>query len=741
MLRLLLLIGALIPGVVQAQPRAPNIPPLPQDERFVPRGGLSVTLRITPERIAVDEVPTFTVTIRNTSGRRMRLNPAITSNIRIFDNAGAFVAPSMNALADYGLRLVRAADLIALEPGATHEVPVYAQHHHPDDFGRVGMYSNPSSMRPTPTGLSLRPGQYTVRFSYHSLQNYGSRYAEPMPADLWEGTIETSPTPLTVLALDRSRIDRLNAEIDGPGPALDAARLSSVARARETIDAWLRRFSRSRDDRASVATTIVGIGDPDGMRRLLDVAMALPDNERETLIMQSGPKPGLEAPECTGLPWLFLSARASRLRDASSLDTQWREVSARCPGLLTGLRASVQQPLNTARNDWGNEANARANVLDVLGRLGDKSDLPFLLTIARGERPSGQPPNVNRDFETVRGGALRALASLGGEEAAQAILERLRVTASDPFSTRDAIELAGRLPLPEATPVLIDLLPMDGPPMAFAVMRALELRGGPGVASALQAQLTHPQAMNRQYAAGVLRRTGVVVSLPLMRDAARDSDPWVRNVALYHLAERGESSDMPLFVENITTRVAQDSAIQGIEKLGTVETFPALRAMLDGAPQESNRWLMNALQRLTFAPIWRSASEWDMWWATHATQTRADWAREILASNEAQNFSPNALQYLSRSRQLAPETLERALAGGDLNLRLAAARIVGESDPQRAALLLVREFGNRSIYACQRAIAELNALTTRSDSVDCTSLVDRETSRKQWTAHAATLRP
>jgi len=150
---------------------------------------------------------------------------------------------------------------------------------------------------------------------------------------------------------------------------------------------------------------------------------------------------------------------------------------------------------------------------------------------------------------------------------------------------------------------------------------------------------------------------------------------------------------------------------------------------------------MSALQQLTFAPIWRDASEWDTWLARHSTLTRADWAREALASNATAAFSTNALEYLARSGQLSSQILERAVTSGDANLRLTAARIVGESDPRRAVLLMVRELENRSLYACQRAMKELNTLAVSSDQVDCTSLVERESARKRWIARAQTLRP
>lgn len=552
-----------------------------------------------------------------------------------------------------------------------------------------------------------------------------------MPADLWEGTIETSPAPFTVLPLEQARIDQLIAEIDGPGPAVEAAAFSPLAGAggKATLDAWLRRFIRARDGRATVVSTIVAIGDRDGITHLLDLAMGLPDNERQALIMQSGPKPGFEAPDCTGVPWLLEWAGATNSQAIDSVQQAARAAATRCPSLLTGLRASVQGPM------------ARASMLELLGRVGDRRDLPLLLSIATTPRPDAVQGYARRDFEAVRGGALRGLASLGGEEAAEAILERLRATASDTFATRDAVDLAGRLPLPEATPALIDLLPTKDPALSHAAMRALEQRGGRTVVPVLEAQLADPQPVIRQNAAGFVRRSGAAVSLPLMREVARDGDPWVRSTALFQLAARGDSSDVPLFVGNVTTRIAQEPAIQGIERHGTAETFAQLRTMLDGASQESRRWVTSALQRLTFAPIWQSASEWDMWWASHSRSTRADWAREALASSDTTSFSTNALLYLAKTGQLSPQTLEGAVAGRGFNMRLTAAQIIGESDPRRGVLLMVREFENRSIYACQRAMKELNTLAVSSDQLDCTSLVERESARKRWTARAETLRP
>jgi hypothetical protein len=53
MLRATLLIGLVIPTLAYAQSRASKVP---QQERVVPRGRLSVTLRFRPDRIQIDQM-------------------------------------------------------------------------------------------------------------------------------------------------------------------------------------------------------------------------------------------------------------------------------------------------------------------------------------------------------------------------------------------------------------------------------------------------------------------------------------------------------------------------------------------------------------------------------------------------------------------------------------------------------------------------------------------------------------
>jgi HEAT repeat protein len=734
MLRTALLLGVLVvPVLAHAQATASRIPPLPQDLRYVPRDGLSVTLRISPDRVQIDQVPAFTVVVRNTSRSRILLNPALTSNIRIFDSADRFVPSRHGAYADYGLRVIRANDLIPLEPGQTHEFTVIAEYHNPHDFSSVGMYSR-QSIHDKTVGLSVTPGSYSVRFLYHAFLDYGpTAFPEAMPPALWEGTIETAPVPLTVLPLDGARLTQAIADVDGAAPAQTLDELSVLARSPQMVDAWLRRFQRNVTERKTVINTIRAIGDNDGISRLLDLVDALPERERQNVITDAGALLGRDAAGCRGVPWLLGSLRThpnllERLEDA------FRVVGARCPNLITELRAIVQSPLVSPRGDGGTEAMVRANAIELLGRLRDRRDLTLLIAIARGELPAPRPSG--QDLGYLRGGALRGLAWLGGEEAAQTILERLRLPGTDRISTNDAVEIAGRLPLPETTSALIDLLASKNVSLA-PVVRALRLRGDRIAIPAVEDLLGSTDGGVRQMVATLLRDTGDGASLPLTRSLATDRDEWVRTMALFHVARHGNASDLPTFIGQVDTRMPQEGALEGIDRHGTAATFLPLKSKLDAVPQAARSSVSRALQRLTFAPI--DGPDWDTWWTSHASTTRADWAREAIANADDARpnyLAPLALEFLSRSGSLSTQILDGALVNRNIGVRLTAARLVGESDWRRAILLLAREMEARSMSACRRAVLEFNALTARSEQVDCTNFTERASARARWTALA-----
>jgi len=734
MLRATLVIGLLVPTLVLAQVRASNVPPLPQEERFVPRGGLYVALRISQDRLQVDEVPTFTVVVRNTGTARVLVLPTVAPNIRIFDSEGRFVPARLHALADYGTRTIRASELIALEPGAIHQFAVLPMYHGPRDFGSIGMYAR-ITPRDTGVGLGLTPGTYSVRFGYHALQDYGAtRYDGTMPSALWEGSLETPPVPLTVLPLEGSRLTQAIAAIDGPAPAAELAELSQLSRSVQTIDAWLRRFDRNPNERRLIVSVIHAIGDGDGMTRLLDQVAALPERERQTLITESGPLLGRDAPACLGVPWLLQLLNSSTAYP-NGIEDSYRVVAARCPELLTQVRAIVQSPVQV--RNGATDAYAHAKYLEVLGRLGERRDVALLIAVLKGDLPEVRP-SAN-DAGILRAGAQRGLASAGGEDAARALLDQLRVAGTERFTPVDTLTIAARLPLPEATPLLVDLLTSKNPQFVTFAVRALLMRGDRVAVPAIEALLRSPDRYTRQSAAEALQRMDGEVSLPFMRSLVSDGQPDVRSNALHQLARRGDASDLPAFIEQIDGRT-WEPALRGIDRFGTATTFLPLKSKLASVNDRQLRSLFTrALQSLTFAPLSDETSEWDRWWASHSSLTRADWAREALANalNPPRSYYASlALDYLSRSRNLTPPILEAATVSRSLFVRMTAARIIGETDWRRAVLLLARELENRSVAACNSAVVEFNALTTRTEPLDCANLAERTSARARWTAIA-----
>jgi len=500
------------------------------------------------------------------------------------------------------------------------------------------------------------------------------------------------------------------------------------------VDPWLRRFERNAAERRAVVNVIRSIGDGTGIARVLELVAALPERERQTLIETSGPLIGLEAPGCAGVPWLLQLLNSTTGYPAGIEDT-YRTMAQRCPDLLTEVRAIVQSPVQV--RNGATDAYAHSKFVELLGRLGDSRDVPLLISIVRGDVPAVRPSNS--DAGILRRGALRGLSSVGGADAAQVLMDQLRLAATDRFSTSDLLLIAARLPLPEATPVLVDLLGSTNTQVVTLAARALQLRGDRAAVPALEELLKHTDQNIRQSAAGALQNAGDGVSLPLMRASISSGDAAVRSTALYHLARRGDVSDVPTFVERLGAQT-REPAIQGIQRLGTAATFLLLKSRLNTTDPQARSLVTSALQSLTFAPLWRDASEWDTWWASHSSSTRADWAREALTQADdpgRTSFAASALQYVSQTGNMTTPMLNAATTSGNINLRLAAARIVGESDRRRAVLLIARELENRSMSACQRAVIEFNTLMAKNERLDCTNLGERASARTRWTAAVA----
>ena len=84
-------------SAVDAQAQLPVVPPIPEQERFVPRNDLTVTLRLVSDRVQIDELPRVIAVFKNVGTKRLLIrkplkdyfhfNPVVTvySNSRQLD--------------------------------------------------------------------------------------------------------------------------------------------------------------------------------------------------------------------------------------------------------------------------------------------------------------------------------------------------------------------------------------------------------------------------------------------------------------------------------------------------------------------------------------------------------------------------------------------------------------------------------------------------------------------------------
>ena len=244
---------------VSTHAQSQGLPPLPTAERITGALPLSVTLRLGASRVAIGEVPTFTVVIRNDGRAPLLLNPAAVSNIQIFTQSGELVPPARVSIAEYMGRQLKRSDFVPLRAGQTHEFAVEPEFHSLSDYSGVGTYTDGSFG--SERRLKLPAGDYSVRLTYLSFPDYAaSRYNASEVVEVWEGLVEAPAVALTVLPPPDDDVRDAIAKLEGDGltqAAIDLVRLRRVTRA---IDPLLRVFARSYDMRAAEALMYIDAG-------------------------------------------------------------------------------------------------------------------------------------------------------------------------------------------------------------------------------------------------------------------------------------------------------------------------------------------------------------------------------------------------------------------------------------------------------------------------------------------------
>lgn len=721
---------------VTASTQTPSqtVPPLPVGERIAGAPPLNVTLRLSASRVAIGEVPTFTVVLRNSGGSPLLLNSAAVSNIQIVTQSGELVPPASGGIADYFGRVLKRSDFIPLGPNQTREFAVQPVNH------AVGDYSGYATYLGGPSGsdrrLNLPAGDYSVRLTYLAFPDYApSRYNAYEVADVWEGLVEAPSVPLSVLPPSEDDVRDAIAKIDGEDPmiqsSIDLLRLGRVERA---IEPLLRRFNRTLD--IGVANALLAIDAGRAAPGLVAMFGAVQGREGEQIrTTRAFVNAALAAPDCSSVPLIVEAAGDIVATFGDSL----RGFADKCPDLriqfITLLRTPVPVP---SRYQGSVAAYARRRAAEGLGLIGNPEDVPLLVAVLRGEIP-GLPPATNWYGDPAREGAARALGRFGGAQAAAALSEQLNDRITNRIIMRVIVEELGRLNPPGTAEALARLLDSPDESLLVRVLMTLQQLRATSTVPQLVAAMSHPSSTVRAYASSALLNLGEAVAASDMRSAAESADQSVRANGLFFLARHGDATALPLFVRGITSNVQfeREASVGGISKFGTAETFAPLRAALATTPDTLAPYVSRALGQLTFAPIGGATSltEWDRWWKTHAQRTRLQWAEEAIETPVVNGYSGMpvlAAQYLANVQPPPRPLIERLLNHPFWLVRDGAIRAVQGYDRPRAAALLLRELDSRYLAACRNAVQRLNALTGEKETIDCMRQTDRQRARAHW---------
>jgi hypothetical protein len=189
------------------------------------------------------------------------------------------------------------------------------------------------------------------------------------------------------------------------------------------------------------------------------------------------------------------------------------------------------------------------------------------------------------------------------------------------------------------------------------------------------------------------------------------------------------------------------SALSQLSSCGEAAAFEQLR-LLVGSTKPTVRFPANqALRTLTFTaqqfdevPARGWADDWDAWYRTHKSESRAQWAGRRLREVQRADHSdvPNmiaAIDYLASLDDTAWRDAILQVADARLfELRIAAARAITTWDVETGIALLVRELRNRQLAACEAAVSALAGLTGQKIEFDFKIPEERDRATRIYSA-------
>jgi HEAT repeat protein len=191
----------------------------------------------------------------------------------------------------------------------------------------------------------------------------------------------------------------------------------------------------------------------------------------------------------------------------------------------------------------------------ALARIGDRNAFEGLL------------PLLGSGDASIRQSAIAALNSIGHPEMAGRVASLL--ADSDPLVRESAVRIAGYFGYPDCIEQVLQCCHDENEAVRRAAIESLaffdDARVVPTLADALDER--QPSAV-RAAAAAAMMRSDHAVAVDALARALRDSDAWVRYVALRSLGSIGDPAVVPAVLETLRTDAAPHVRLAAIDVLG-----------------------------------------------------------------------------------------------------------------------------------------------------------------------------
>ena len=286
----------------------------------------------------------------------------------------------------------------------------------------------------------------------------------------------------------------------------------------------------------------------------------------------------------------------------------------------------------------------------ALARIGDRDAFEGLFAL------------LGNHDASIRQAAIAALNSIGHPDMAARVTPLL--SDPDPLVRESALRIAGYFGYTDCVEQVLQCCRDQSETVRRAAIESLAFFDDPRVVATLAGALDRQQPPAvRAAAAAALMRSDQNVSVDALTQALRDSDPWVRYVALRSLGSIGDRRVVPAVLETLRTDPAPHvrlAAIDVIGRLGPAEAWEVLEPLARSSDSDIGGAAIVALGHLDRPEVvsalegfLRGPQPWQRVAAVTATSQRSDvqvaqMLQWVAAADDEQDVVEAAIQGLAR---------------------------------------------------------------------------------------------